>query len=82
MDLFDTPDTPETPEIPETPDTPDPEMQLPDADAVPIDEAGDDPQAREAMGAVVAATAAKRVCIRVRPERVVSWDHRKRGGVY
>ena len=27
-------------------------------------------------------TAAKRVCLRVKPERVVSWDHKKLGGVY
>ena len=27
-------------------------------------------------------TAAKRVVIRVKPERTVSWDHRKLGGVY
>lgn len=27
-------------------------------------------------------TAAKRVAIRVRPERIVSWDHAKLGGVY
>ena len=27
-------------------------------------------------------TAAKRVALRVRPERVVSWDHAKLGGVY
>lgn len=27
-------------------------------------------------------SAQKRVAIRVRPERVVSWDHRKLGGVY
>ncbi len=27
-------------------------------------------------------TASKRVCIRVKPERVVSWDHAKLGGVY
>jgi hypothetical protein len=26
--------------------------------------------------------ASKRVLIRVRPERIVSWDHAKLGGVY
>jgi PPOX class probable F420-dependent enzyme len=41
-----------------------------------------DPAAREGMKKVVAGTAAKRVCILVSPERVVSWDHRKLGGTY
>jgi PPOX class probable F420-dependent enzyme len=41
-----------------------------------------DPAAREGMKKVVAKTAAKRVCILVTPERVVSWDHRKLGGTY
>jgi len=41
-----------------------------------------DPAAREGMKKVVARTAAKRVCILVSPERVVSWDHRKLGGTY
>ena len=41
-----------------------------------------EPAAREGMAKVVAKTAAKRVCILVRPERVVSWDHRKLGGTY
>jgi PPOX class probable F420-dependent enzyme len=36
----------------------------------------------DAMLQVMSATAAKRVCLQVRPERVVSWDHRKLGGVY
>jgi hypothetical protein len=31
---------------------------------------------------VVARMGAKRVAIRVMPERTVSWDHRKLGGVY
>ncbi|MFQ5513998.1 MAG: pyridoxamine 5'-phosphate oxidase family protein [Myxococcota bacterium] len=35
----------------------------------------------EARGAV-AANAAKRLLIRVAPERIVSWDHSKLGGVY
>lgn len=38
--------------------------------------------AREAMMAGMAKTAAKRVCIRIKPERMVTWDHRKLGGVY
>ncbi|MFQ5696891.1 MAG: pyridoxamine 5'-phosphate oxidase family protein [Myxococcota bacterium] len=37
-----------------------------------------DPQVREGMQG----NAAKRVLIRVRPERIVSWDHSKLGGVY
>ena len=41
-----------------------------------------DPAAREGMAKVVQKTAAKRVCIVVKPERVVSWDHRKLGGTY
>ncbi len=36
----------------------------------------------EALRAGLQRTAAKRVGIRVRPERVVSWDHRKLGGTY
>jgi nitroimidazol reductase NimA-like FMN-containing flavoprotein (pyridoxamine 5'-phosphate oxidase superfamily) len=41
-----------------------------------------DPAAREGMAKVVEKTAAKRVCILLKPERVVSWDHRKLGGTY
>jgi PPOX class probable F420-dependent enzyme len=41
--------------------------------------AGADP---EAMRQALRAQAAKRVALRVRPERIVSWDHRKLGGVY
>ncbi len=37
-----------------------------------------DPAVREAMRA----QASKRVLIRVKPEKVVSWDHSKLGGVY
>ncbi len=40
------------------------------------------PEAREGMAKVMAKTAAKRVCILLKPERVVSWDHRKLGGTY
>jgi len=36
----------------------------------------------EALRAGLEATARKRTGIRVRPKRVVSWDHRKLGGVY
>lgn len=35
-----------------------------------------------AMRDTLRRTAAKRVAIRVRPERIVSWDHAKLGGVY
>jgi nitroimidazol reductase NimA-like FMN-containing flavoprotein (pyridoxamine 5'-phosphate oxidase superfamily) len=41
-----------------------------------------DPAAQRGAEAVIARTAAKRVAILVRPERVVSWDHRKLGGTY
>jgi PPOX class probable F420-dependent enzyme len=37
-----------------------------------------DPAVRDAMRA----NASKRVLIRVKPERIVSWDHAKLGGVY
>jgi PPOX class probable F420-dependent enzyme len=36
----------------------------------------------KALRQALRAQAAKRVAIRVRPERVVSWDHRKLGGAY
>jgi nitroimidazol reductase NimA-like FMN-containing flavoprotein (pyridoxamine 5'-phosphate oxidase superfamily) len=41
-----------------------------------------EPAARAGMAKAVAKTAAKRVCILLKPERVVSWDHRKLGGTY
>ncbi len=41
-----------------------------------------DPEARAVLEAGIARTAAKRVCILIRPERVVSWDHTKLGGRY
>jgi hypothetical protein len=31
---------------------------------------------------VIQGTAAKRVLLRTRPDRIVSWDHRKLGGRY
>ena len=37
---------------------------------------------REGMAKVMQKTAAKRICIRLKPDRVVSWDHRKLGGTY
>jgi PPOX class probable F420-dependent enzyme len=39
-------------------------------------------EAQEAVRQGLLATAKKRVGIRVRPERIVSWDHRKLGGTY
>ena len=45
-------------------------------------EAPSDPEANEGMRAAIQGTAAKRVLLRVRPETVVSWDHRKLGGRY
>jgi PPOX class probable F420-dependent enzyme len=38
--------------------------------------------AEQAARAGIEATARKRTGIRVRPKRVVSWDHRKLGGLY
>jgi PPOX class probable F420-dependent enzyme len=45
-------------------------------------EAADDPDKRQGMYKVIEGTAAKRVLLRTRPEKVVSWDHRKLGGRY
>ncbi len=42
----------------------------------------DDPKAREAMTNVMRKTAEKRVCLRIKPQRIVSWDHAKLGGTY
>ncbi len=39
-------------------------------------------EAREGMYKVIEATAAKRVLLRIKPEKIVSWDHRKLGGKY
>ena len=41
-----------------------------------------DAEAEAGMKAVMTRTAEKRVCIRVAPERIVSWDHTKLGGTY
>lgn len=41
-----------------------------------------DPKAREMADRVITGTASKRVLIKVRPDKVVSWDHRKLGGSY
>ncbi len=44
--------------------------------------APDDSEARRAQEEGIRRTAGKRVCIRVAPQRIVSWDHTKLGGVY
>jgi len=41
-----------------------------------------DEESMKAVRKGLLATAKKRVGIRIRPERIVSWDHRKLGGVY
>lgn len=43
--------------------------------------AGNAPNPEQLRGALMA-TVPKRTGIRIRPERIVSWDHRKLGGVY
>jgi nitroimidazol reductase NimA-like FMN-containing flavoprotein (pyridoxamine 5'-phosphate oxidase superfamily) len=45
-------------------------------------EVGGDPKARAGMYKVIEGTAAKRVCLVIRPDEFVSWDHRKLAGVY
>jgi PPOX class probable F420-dependent enzyme len=42
----------------------------------------DSPEARKGMEAVFAKQVPKRICIRVRPQRIVSWDHSKLAGTY
>jgi PPOX class probable F420-dependent enzyme len=42
----------------------------------------DDAEAQKAMRGVMQKTASKRTLIRVIPEKVVSWNHTKLGGVY
>jgi nitroimidazol reductase NimA-like FMN-containing flavoprotein (pyridoxamine 5'-phosphate oxidase superfamily) len=42
----------------------------------------DDPEAQQKMREVMQKTASKRARIQVRPEKIVSWDHAKLGGVY
>ena len=41
-----------------------------------------DAAARKNAEAAVSKTAAKRIAILIRPEKIVSWDHRKLGGTY
>jgi PPOX class probable F420-dependent enzyme len=41
-----------------------------------------DPEARKRAESGVARTAEKRVAILIRPEKTISWDHRKLGGTY
>ncbi len=43
---------------------------------------GDDPEQAKAMREAMRANAAKRVLMRFRPDRMVSWNHAKLGGVY
>lgn len=45
-------------------------------------EAASSPEAREGMYKVIEATAAKRVMLRIKPGKIVSWDHRKLEGKY
>ncbi len=45
-------------------------------------DAPDTPEARRALEAIFASQVPKRLCIRVRPTRIVSWDHAKLAGVY
>jgi PPOX class probable F420-dependent enzyme len=42
----------------------------------------DSEEGRKLMEAVFAKQVPKRICIRIKPDRVVSWDHSKLGGVY
>ncbi|MGE4609581.1 MAG: hypothetical protein AAEJ52_22835, partial [Myxococcota bacterium] len=42
----------------------------------------DDVDAQKVMREVMKKTASKRTLIRVKPERVISWNHAKLGGVY
>jgi nitroimidazol reductase NimA-like FMN-containing flavoprotein (pyridoxamine 5'-phosphate oxidase superfamily) len=42
----------------------------------------DSPKVRRGMEAVFARQVPKRICIRVKPRRIVSWDHSKLGGTY
>ncbi len=44
--------------------------------------AGDDPAQARAIRDGMRKNASKRALIRLRPERIVSWDHSKLGGVY
>ncbi len=45
-------------------------------------EAASDPDARKGMYKVIESTAAKRVLLRITPEKITSWDHSKLGGKY
>ncbi len=40
------------------------------------------PEALDGMKKVMEKTASKRVCLRIKPKKIVSWDHAKLGGVY
>lgn len=43
---------------------------------------GDDPEQQKGIREAMRANASKRTLIRFRPDRIVSWDHAKLGGVY
>jgi nitroimidazol reductase NimA-like FMN-containing flavoprotein (pyridoxamine 5'-phosphate oxidase superfamily) len=45
-------------------------------------DAGGDTSNPEQLRSALMATVPKRTGIRIRPEKIVSWDHRKLGGVY
>jgi nitroimidazol reductase NimA-like FMN-containing flavoprotein (pyridoxamine 5'-phosphate oxidase superfamily) len=45
-------------------------------------EAAASQEAREGMYKVIEGTAAKRVLLKIKPEKIVSWDHTKLGGRY
>ena len=45
-------------------------------------EAANSQEAREGMYKVIEGTAAKRVLLRIKPDKIVSWDHTKLGGKY
>jgi len=45
-------------------------------------EAANSQEAREGMYKVIEGTAAKRVLLKIKPEKIVSWDHRKLAGRY
>jgi nitroimidazol reductase NimA-like FMN-containing flavoprotein (pyridoxamine 5'-phosphate oxidase superfamily) len=42
----------------------------------------EDQEALDGMKKVMEKTASKRVCLRIKPKKIVSWNHAKLGGVY
>ncbi|MCC6642847.1 MAG: pyridoxamine 5'-phosphate oxidase family protein [Deltaproteobacteria bacterium] len=59
-----------------------PETVLDCLERITVRNAGTPGASPAVMRETLRRTAAKRVAIRVRPERIVSWDHAKLGGVY